>query len=95
MGFNIIYIGPWTSLGNPSKNHTTFSTQGSHIEKLPEFLNPPGVERFLYMGDRYEPYIKTKEGSRYIFLAMEVHVNGEVVLFSDRQPWGLDDWPSI
>ena len=86
--------GPWNSLGNPSNNHTTFGTQGSHIEKLPDFLNPPGVERFLYVGDRYEPYIKTKEGSRYIFLAMEVHADGKVVLFED-QPWGLGDWPTI
>ena len=54
--------------------------------------NPPGVERFLYVGDRYEPYINTVEGSRYIFLALEVHANGKVVLFPDR-PWGLDDWP--
>ena len=86
--------GPWNSLGNPSNNHSTFGTQGSHIEKLPDFLNPPGVERFLYVGDRYEPYIKTKEGSRYIFLAMEVHADGKVVLFED-QPWGLGDWPTI
>ena len=63
--------GPWSSLGNPSSNVTTFSTQGSHIEKLPG-PNPPGVEKFLYVGDRYEPYINTTEGSRYIFLALEV-----------------------
>jgi len=83
--------GPWTSLGNPSNNHSTFGTQGSHIEKLPG-PNPPGVERFLYVGDRYIPYISTKEGSRYIFLALEVHADGKVVLFPD-QPWGLNDWP--
>lgn len=84
--------GPWRSLGNPSKNGTTFSTQGSHIEKLPG-PNPLGVERFLYVGDRYEPYIATSEGSRYIFLALEVRANGTVVLFPDK-PWGIDDWPT-
>ena len=77
--------GPWTSLGNPSNNHTTFSTQGARIEKLPG-PNPPGVERFLYVGDRYIPYIATKEGSRYIFLALELHADWKVVLFPD-QPW--------
>jgi hypothetical protein len=85
--------GPWSDLGNPSNSRTTFRTQGSHIEKLPG-PNPPGVERFLYVGDRYEPYISTSEGSRYIFLALEVHANGSVVLFPDR-PWGLGpDWPT-
>ena len=76
--------GPWTSLGNPSKNKTTFGTQGSHIMKLPSAAAPDpalaGVERFLYVGDRYEPYINTTEGSCYVFLALEVHANGEVVL---------------
>ena len=77
-----------------SNNDTTFSTQGSHIEPLPAEQNPPGVERFLYVGDRYEPYIDTSEGSRYVFLALEVRSDGQVVLFPD-QPWGLgDDWPT-
>ena len=84
--------GPWSSLGNPSGNSTTFSTQGSHIEKLPG-VDPPGVERYLYVGDRYEPYINTSEGSRYIFLALEVHANGEVIL-KPPVPWGVDDWPA-
>jgi hypothetical protein len=86
--------GTWRDLHNPSKNSTTFGTQGSHIEKLPG-PDPPGVERFLYVGDRYEPYITTVEGSRYIFLALEVHADGKVVLFPDR-PWGLgDEWPTL
>lgn len=88
--------GPWTSLGNPSKNKTTFGTQGSHIMKLPPTSpgGPVDVERFLYVGDRYEPYITTAEGSRYIFLALEVHANGEVVLHADV-PWGVHDWPKV
>eukprot|EP01048_Picozoa_sp_COSAG05_P008710 COSAG05_NODE_678_length_7984_cov_3.957134_3_plen_811_part_00 len=89
--------GPWRSLGNPSNNKSTFDTQGSHIMKLPIAYapNPRGgtVERFLYVGDRYEPYINTTEGSRYIFLALEVHSNGEVVL-KPPVPWGLNDWPA-
>jgi len=84
--------GPWTSLGNPSGNKTTFGTQGSHVMKLPRAGDPPGVERFLYVGDRYEPYINTSEGSRYIFLALEVHANGSVVL-KPPVPWSLDHWP--
>lgn len=51
------------------------------------------MERFLYVGDRYEPFINTSEGSRYIFLAMEVHANGTVVL-KPPAPWGLHDWPA-
>jgi hypothetical protein len=41
---------------------------------------------------RYEPYINTSEGSRYVFLALEVHANGTVVL-KPPVPWGVDDWP--
>jgi hypothetical protein len=89
--------GPWADLGNPSNNRTTFSTQGSHIMKLPmaDATDPEGhtVERFLYVGDRYEPYINTIEGSRYIFLALEVHASGEVLL-KPPVPWGLHDWPA-
>ena len=53
-----------------------------------------GVERYLYVGDRYEPYINTAEGSRYIFLALEVHTDGAVVL-KPPVPWGVDDWLSM
>ena len=56
--------------------------------------HPPGVERWLYVGDRYEPYINTSEGSRYIFLALEVHADGEVVL-KPPVPWGVNDWPAV
>ena len=88
--------GPWQSIGNPSHNATTFGTQGSHVMKLPIAYapDPEGgtVERFLYVGDRYEPYINTTEGSRYIFLAMEIHSSGEVLL-KPPVPWGLYDWP--
>ena len=76
--------GPWSTLGNPSNNHNYhLYTQGSHIEKLPG-ADPPDVEKFLCMGDRYEPYINTKEGSRYIFLKLEVHEDGNVKLFPDQ-----------
>lgn len=80
----------WVSLGNPSGNHTTFGTQGSHILRL-ESKNS-SAERWLYMADRYEPYITTNEGSRYIFLALEVRAGGDVLLHKDS-PWSLEDWP--
>jgi hypothetical protein len=90
----------WSSLGNPSMNKTTFSTQGSNILRLPTQPNATGaasgdvaqVEHYLYLADRYEPYITGTEGSRYIFLALEVHSNGTVVL-KPPVPWSVENWP--
>jgi hypothetical protein len=84
-------LGDWTSEGNPSKNKTTCGTQGSHI--LPLSVHGD-TQRFLYMGDRYEPYINTTEGSRYIFLPMEVTKSGQVTLKNmDGKAWSIQDWP--
>lgn len=96
-------LGKWSSEGNPSGNKTTFGTQGSHI--LPLGVPVGGslsvhdhgqtqTQRFLYMGDRYEPYINTTEGSRYIFLPMEVTSDGAVRLKNmDGKAWSIADWP--
>jgi hypothetical protein len=84
----------WISHGNPSGNTTTFGTQGSHILRLGSDGNgSSATERWLYMGDRYEPYISTAEGSRYIFLALEVRAGGDVLLHRD-EPWSVEDWPA-
>lgn len=45
------------------------------------------------VGDRYEPYIRTAEGSRYIWLPMEISPAGELTLFN-VSGWSLDDWPT-
>lgn len=83
-------VSPFKNHGNPT-NATTFNTQGSHI--LP--LRVVGkVERFLYMGDRFVPYHGTSEGSRYIFLPMEVHSDGTVKV-SYEEKWTVDKWPSF
>ena len=41
---------------------------------------------------RYIPYINTTEGSRYIFLPMEVHADGSVLLFGTRGSWSIETW---
>eukprot|EP00936_MAST-01D_sp_MAST-1D-sp1_P001425 g1425.t1 len=82
---------PWAAMGNPSGSKVTFSTQGSHILPL-KVIN--GTQRLLYMGDRYEPYINTSEGSRYIMLPMEVRADGTVHLLNTTRTWRIQDWPS-
>lgn len=61
-------LGPWVPLGNPSNSSTTFRTQGACVLPLGRTSPGSGNERALYVGDRYEPYINTTEGSRYLSL---------------------------
>ena len=82
--------GGWRGRGNPSASKNTFSTQGSHLLPL-AVVN--GTQRMLYMGDRYEPFITGNEGSRLIFLPLEVRANGDVSLLW-RLTWQLDAWPA-
>ena len=72
----------------------TFDSQGSHVLPLGVRDDATGAERFLYMGDRYEHFIDTVEGGRYVFLPLEVLVDGTVVLFLVER-WSLHQWPSV
>ena len=72
----------------------TFDSQGSHVLPLGVRDDATGAERFLYMGDRYEHFIDTVEGGRYVFLPLEVWVDGTVVLFLVER-WSLHQWPSV
>lgn len=82
-------LGTWSKLGNPTHDHDTFGTQGSHVLPLDVV---GGTQRLLYMGDRYEPFIDSEEGSRYIFLPMEVAPDGAVTLYN-VSTWSIEQWP--
>lgn len=84
-------LGPWQKRGNPTHDNETFGTQGSHVLPLSVV---DGKQRLLYMGDRYEPFINTEEGSRYIFLPMEVAPDGTVTLYN-RSAWNIEAWPGV
>lgn len=62
--------GPWRSLGNPTGDWHSHFTQVAHI--LPVSLQN-NVQKLIYIGDRWEPYINTEEGGRYVFLPMEIN----------------------
>lgn len=85
--------GPWAALGNPTGSNTTFDTQGSHVLPLERRSPATGAQRAIYVGDRYEPYINTSEGSQYIFLPMEISAEGGVTVFN-VSAWSLDHWPT-
>lgn len=82
--------GPWATLGNPSGDRETFGTQGSHVLPL-AVVN--GRQRLLYMADRYEPFIDTEEGGRYIMLPLEVSKDGTVLL-RNASHWSIEAWPT-
>ena len=87
-------LGPWTALGNPSHSETTLGTQGSSILPLATTSPASGNQRAIYVGDRYEPYITGKEGSRSIWLPMEITPAGGLLLINASK-WSLDDWPDV
>jgi hypothetical protein len=79
------------SLGNPTHDKKTFGTQGSHIL---HHGTSGGTDRFVYMGDRYEEFHAGVEGSRYIFLPMEVRSNGDVLILN-KERWSIEEWPDF
>jgi hypothetical protein len=86
------WMSTFKSIGNPTGDSKTFNTQGSHILYL-ETVNM--VDRYLYMGDIYKGYIcEGCEGSRYKFLPLEVHSNGNVYIKNLGQ-WDVNSWPSM
>eukprot|EP00927_Polykrikos_kofoidii_P001406 TRINITY_DN10525_c0_g1_i2.p1 TRINITY_DN10525_c0_g1~~TRINITY_DN10525_c0_g1_i2.p1 ORF type:complete len:351 (-),score=19.99 TRINITY_DN10525_c0_g1_i2:27-1079(-) len=82
--------GPWLDLGNPSNSTSTFGTQGSHVLPISRVGD---VERLLYQSDRYIPFINETEGSRYVFLPLEVNKRGNATL-RNFDWWSLEHWPA-
>jgi len=62
--------GPWRSLGNPTGDDQSYQTQVAHV--FPVGVGADYVEKFVYMSDRWRPYINLPEGGRYVFLPMEI-----------------------
>lgn len=86
--------GPWTSGGNPCNssqaNHSkTFYSQSTYI--LP-WTTQTGVQRFIYVGDRWTPYVKHHEygAPRYVWLPIDVAKDGTVNV-NWRDSWTLED----
>jgi hypothetical protein len=73
----------WTDLGNPTANKTSFSSQSTYILQIKP-------NRFIYIADRFEPYIKTPESGRYVWLPLEVDDNGTVTV-KWHDEWTLAD----
>jgi hypothetical protein len=53
--------GPWTAIGNPTGSNTSFSSQSTYIQQV-------NATTFVYIADRFEPYIKNKVDPRYVWL---------------------------
>ena len=79
--------GSWSDDGNPTNNKTSFSSQSTYI--LP-YTKADGTQRFIYVADRFEPYIQGPESGRYVWLPLKVAANGQVSV-EWRSEWTLDD----
>lgn len=62
----------WPAIGNPTHNETSFDSQSTHILSGPF---PPGAgnapivnPRWIYIADRFEPYVTLNQTGRYVFL---------------------------
>ena len=75
--------GPWTSLGNPTSSATSFNSQAAFVLPLPH------PQRFLYVADRFDPYINTSESGRYVWLPLSLESGRPVVRW--RHSWRIDD----
>lgn len=78
----------WTSIGNPSGNDTTFSSQSTYVHP---YTTRSGKQRFIYIADRFEPYITGEESGRYVWLPIDVNDDGSLSL-TWRDSWSLDDF---
>lgn len=74
------FLGPFTDVGNPTHNDTTFDSQSTFILPNPAAGNstdaacPP----FIFLADRWQP--STDAFGRYVWLPLNVNPNGTVVV---------------
>jgi len=96
-----VLSGPWTSEGNPTHNATSFSSQPTFV--LP--VAKGGIQRFIYIADRFIPHIIGPlcgsslsylcESGRYVWLPMQtaawVHKDALNMTVKWRSEWRIDD----
>ena len=78
---------------NPTFNDTSFSTQSTQVLAMPA---PSAVQgklqaraeqqraQFVYIADRFEPYIAQNQTGRYVWLPLRVTASGVRVQWSDE-----------
>ena len=67
----------WTPLGNPTGNRTSFSSQSTYIL--------PVNGTFVYIADRFEPYVNKKLSPRYVWLPItNISATGLTVQWHDE-----------
>eukprot|EP00927_Polykrikos_kofoidii_P073426 TRINITY_DN69465_c0_g1_i1.p1 TRINITY_DN69465_c0_g1~~TRINITY_DN69465_c0_g1_i1.p1 ORF type:complete len:332 (-),score=45.22 TRINITY_DN69465_c0_g1_i1:267-1262(-) len=78
----------WDSIGNPTGNSTSFSSQSTYIHP---YITKSGKQAFIYVADRFEPYITGPESGRYVWLPIDVSVDGLHLTVKWRDSWSLED----
>lgn len=80
----------WTEIGNPTNNSTSFRSQSTYIL--------PVNGSYIYIADRFEPYVNKHIQPRYVWLPINVtqpcHSRGSCVPRLDvpwRDTWSLAD----
>ena len=80
----------WQRLGNPTHNDTSFSTQSTQVLAIPKSKpkSEPQQQRqkqdeqdefeYIYIADRFEPYIAQNQTGRYVWLPLKVAAGGRV-----------------
>ena len=59
--------------GNPTHNRTAFQSQSTDIVPVP---GDTTGRKFIYLADRWVPYIFTEESGRYVWLPLNVAKGG-------------------
>jgi len=79
----------WTDRGNPTGNDTSFSSQSTYILPYKSAMSN-GSQSFIYIADRFEPYVTTPESGRYVWLPLKVAADGTVKV-EWRSEWRLEE----
>jgi hypothetical protein len=61
--------------GNPTHNRTAFQSQSTDVVAVP---GDTTGRRFIYLADRWVPFVNTTESGRYIWLPLDVAEDGTV-----------------
>ena len=78
----------WVPLGNPTGNATSFRSQST-------FVLGPVNGSYVYVADRFEPYVQQKVSPRYVWLPLAVKknaskpVSGSTLGVQWRDEWAL------
>ena len=75
--------------GNPTHDKTSFSSQSTYILPYPASTTASEdyTTRYVYVADRFEPYLKNNEAARYVWLPIDVDTSSGNLSVAWQDEW--------